>query len=168
MCFFVFFSSHSCDSLGGSLRLLGRRPCKQKNTSRVPVRQLTRLPSQASASHSAIPGRIRRAQVQVQVRNNRGCGLVTPHLPDLDEVRPAVRDRKELLAEAGRSDRVRGAATVGRRQEEQLLRDGPGLGVQGERGDVAREIGSARAGRRVQVLWGGRGLAGNEDLVGPV
>lgn len=118
--------------------------------------------------HLAVPNSVRGPILQVQVCHSRRAGRVVGHLPDLDKVGPAVRDDKVLLAEPGGADRIGGAAAVGGGQEEQLLRDGARVGVEGEGGDVSGDVCGARPGGCVQVLGRGGVLARDDDLVGPV
>lgn len=118
--------------------------------------------------HLTVPNGVRGPILQVQVCHRSRAGRVVRHLPDLDEVGPAVRDDKVLLAESGGADRVGGAAAVGGGQEEELLRDGARVGVEGEGGDVAGDVCRARPGGGVQVLGRGGVLARDDDLVGPV
>lgn len=100
--------------------------------------------------------------------NSSRARRVIGHLPDLEEVGPAVGDGEVLLAEPGGPHRVGGAAAVGRGQEEQLLRDGARVGVEREGRDVAGDVCRARAGGGVQVLGRGGVLGRDDDLVCPV
>lgn len=118
--------------------------------------------------HLVVPHDVGRPVLQIQVSNRSRARRVVRHLPDLEEVGPAVGDDKVLLAEARGADRVRRAAAVGGGQEEQLARDGARVGVQREGRDVARDVGRPRPGGGVQVLGRGGVLARDDGLVGPV
>lgn len=118
--------------------------------------------------HLAVPNSIGRSALQIQVGNRSRARCIIRHLPDLEEVGPAVGDSKVLLAEPGGADGVRGATAVGGGQQEQLLRDGPRIGIQRKGGDVAGDVGRPRPGGGVQVLGGGGVLARDKDFVGPV